>query len=179
MKDRPDAILALEDGKIFRGQSFGAIGTSGGEVVFNTSMVGYQEILTDPSYCGQLVCMTYPHIGNYGVNMLDVESMVPQVSGFIVREGSAISSNWRAADTLQHYLAATHIVGIQQIDTRALTKHIRKYGAKRGFISSEETNPANLRERFEELPEISGLDLVQKVTCQNNYLWNEPLQDGW
>lgn len=179
MKDKPKAVLVLEDGKVFEGKSYGAVGTTGGEVVFNTSMVGYQEILTDPSYCGQLICMTYPHIGNYGVNMIDIESMAPQASGFIIREGSAISSNWRAADTLEHYLSATHIVGIQQIDTRALTRHLREHGATRGFISSEETNPAKLRERFDALPEMTGLDLVQKVTCQQSYLWHEALQDDW
>jgi carbamoyl-phosphate synthase small subunit len=179
MTEKQKAVLVLEDGRTFDGKSYGAIGTTGGEVVFNTSMIGYQEIITDPSYCGQLVCMTYPHIGNYGVNMLDIESMLPQVSGFIVREGSSISSNWRAADTLEHYLSATHIVGIQEIDTRALTKHIREHGAKRGIISSEMTDASKLRERFDEMPEMAGLDLVQKVTCRKSYLWHEPLQDGW
>lgn len=179
MREKQKAVLLLEDGRTFEGNSYGAIGTTGGEVVFNTSMIGYQEIITDPSYCGQLVCMTYPHIGNYGVNMLDIESMLPQVSGFIVREGSSISSNWRSADTLEHYLSANHIVGMQEIDTRALTKHIREHGAKRAIISSEIIDAGKLRERFEEMPEMAGLDLVQKVTCQKSYLWHEPLQDGW
>lgn len=179
MKRKRKAVLVLDDGTTYEGYAFGAIGTTGGEVVFNTSMVGYQEILTDPSYCGQLVCMTYPHIGNYGVNMVDVESMLPQVSGFIVREGSAISSNWRAGDTLEHYLFSHHIVGIQEIDTRALTRHIRTHGARRGLISSEILDPKVLRERFDELPSMEGLDLVQRVTCKRSYLWEEPLPDDW
>lgn len=179
MKEKHKAILVLDDGKIFDGTAFGAIGSTSGEVVFNTSMVGYQEILTDPSYSGQLVCMTYPHIGNYGVNMMDIESMIPQVSGLIVREGSSISSNWRAGNTLERYLAGSHIVGIQEIDTRALTRHIREHGTKRGIISSEETNPAKLRERFDGMPEMTGLDLVKKVTCKKSYIWREALENNW
>ncbi|MCA9743913.1 MAG: glutamine-hydrolyzing carbamoyl-phosphate synthase small subunit [Deferribacteres bacterium] len=179
MSERQKAVLVLDDGKVFNGYAYGAIGTTSGEVVFNTSMVGYQEIITDPSYSGQLVCMTYPHIGNYGVNMVDVESMIPQSSGLIVREGSPISSNWRAGNTLERYLAGSHIVGIQEIDTRALTRHIREHGAKRGIISSEETNPEKLRERFEGIPEMTGLDLVQQVTCQKSYIWKEPLENNW
>ncbi len=174
-----DAVLILEDGMIFRGKAFGAVGTTGGEVVFNTSMAGYQEILTDPSYKGQLVCMTYPHIGNYGINGSDVESAKPQVAGFIVREGCTVPSNWRAGDSLENYLQQAGIVGIQEIDTRALTRHIREHGAKRGIISSEETRPERLRERFEILPQMQGQDLVQHVTCQEPYEWTEPLPETW
>ncbi len=174
-----DAVLVLEDGKTFKGKAFGAVGTTQGEVVFNTSMVGYQEIITDPSYCGQLVCMTYPHIGNYGVNMRDLESLTPQVSGFIVREGCYIPSNWRSADTLDHYLAAAHVVGIQEIDTRALTRHIREHGAKAGVISSEGVAVDDLLDQLKSAPHMQGSDLVQRVTCLESYKWRESLPDNW
>src|SRR5882724_6294450 len=130
------AILALEDGSVFHGTSFGARATACGEVCFNTSMTGYQEILTDPSYAGQIVTMTYPHIGNYGVNAEDVESAHPQVAGFIVREVSTMASSWRASGALHRYLDESGIVGISEIDTRALTRHLRTHGAKRGVIST-------------------------------------------
>ena len=131
------AKLAFEDGSVFSGYAFGADGTTSGEVVFNTSMTGYQEILTDPSYCGQIVTMTYPEMGNYGVNEEDVESRAPHLSGFIVRNVSRVASNFRSAETLGHYLKRNNIVGISDIDTRAVVKKIRSQGAMRGVISSE------------------------------------------
>ena len=133
---KKEALLALEDGRFFRGYSFGAEGEAEGEVVFNTSMMGYQEILTDPSYKGQMVCMTYPLIGNYGVNREDVESTKPFVEGFIVKEVSRIYSNWRASEDLGSYLKRNGVVGIEGIDTRALTKHLREEGAKKAVIST-------------------------------------------
>src|SRR4051794_36796818 len=129
--------LALEDGTVFTGQGFGAAGTSEGEVVFNTSMTGYQEILTDPSYKGQIVTMTYPLIGNYGINKTDVESKSPHVAGFIVKELSPVASNWRSDLTLSEYLKRNNIIGLQGIDTRALTRRLRTRGAMRGILSTE------------------------------------------
>jgi len=130
------AILALEDGSVFEGQAFGRTGETTGEVVFNTALCGYQEVLTDPSYAGQIVTMTYPHIGNYGVNREDVESARPQVAGFVVREASTVASSWRASGELHRYLDENGVVGISEIDTRALTRHLRTHGAKRGIIST-------------------------------------------
>jgi carbamoyl-phosphate synthase small subunit len=129
-----DAVLALEDGLVLRGRAFGSPGEAYGEVVFNTSMTGYQEILTDPSYKGQLVCMTYPLIGNYGVNKEDVESTRPFLEGFIVKEASRIYSNWRATEDLGSYLGRHGIVGIEGVDTRRLTKHLREHGAKKAVL---------------------------------------------
>src|SRR6185503_15554100 len=134
--DSLQATLALEDGIVFNGKAFGRIGETFGEVVFNTSLCGYQEVLTDPSYRGQLVTMTYPHIGNYGVNRDDVESSRPQVAGFIVREISTSASSWRASGELNRYLEEAGVVGISEIDTRMLTRHLRTHGAKRGVISA-------------------------------------------
>src|SRR6186997_2868578 len=131
------AILALEDGRIFEGESFGATGTRVGEICFNTSMTGYQEVLTDPSYRGQIVAMTYPLIGNYGVNELDQESAEPHVRGFVIEELSAIPSNWRSQGTLEDYLKKWEIPGIQGIDTRALTRHLRDKGAMKGCLTTE------------------------------------------
>ena len=133
---RPRAVLALEDGTVFEGRSFGRAGEVTGEVVFNTALCGYQEVLTDPSYAGQVVTMTYPHIGNYGVNLEDVESARPQVAGFIVREVSTVVSSWRASGDRGRYLDDHGIVGISEIDTRALTRHLRTHGAKRGVVSA-------------------------------------------
>src|SRR5438045_3456395 len=141
------AILALEDGTVFHGQAFGARASACGEVCFNTSMTGYQEILTDPSYKGQIVTMTYPLIGNYGVNEQDVESWKPHVAGFVIRELSPVVSNWRADHTLANYLAANGVPGIQGIDTRALTKKLRVRGALNGFIS---TRPISDQEAVEQ-----------------------------
>ena len=171
-----NAILALSDGTIFEGESFCAEGETIGEVVFNTSMIGYQEILTDPSYKGQIVTMTYPMIGNYGINEEDVESVKPQAAGFIIKEGSKILSNWRAQKSLDEYLKDYNIVGIQGIDTRALTKHIRDKGAQQGIISTIDFNPGSLIKKAKESPKMIGRDLVKEVTCHEKYHWTE---GGW
>src|ERR1044071_227665 len=147
MGQKDSAILALEDGRVWRGRSWAADGEACGEMVFNTSMTGYQEILTDPSYAGQIVCMTYPLIGNYGVNAEDVESRRPWVEGFVVREASPIASNWRSMETLDAYLKRNNIVGIEHIDTRALVRHIRDKGAMRSAISTVELDPERLLEK--------------------------------
>lgn len=169
---KKEAILALEDGRIFRGFSFGAAGESAGEVVFNTSLMGYQEILTDPSYKGQMVCMTYPLIGNYGINREDAESTRPHVEGFIVKEVSRIYSNWRATEDLGSYLKRNHIVGIEGIDTRALTKHLREEGAKKGVISTQGLDPESLVKKAAASPGLIGRDLVKEVMCKKSYDWN-------
>ncbi|MCF7823463.1 MAG: glutamine-hydrolyzing carbamoyl-phosphate synthase small subunit [Candidatus Marinimicrobia bacterium] len=166
------AILLLENGHHFKGLSFGAIGTSGGEVCFNTSMTGYQEILTDPSYKGQIVTMTAPHIGNYGINPEDIESDRIQVQGFIVREASPVFSNYRATQSLQSYLNDAGIVGIQGIDTRALTRMIRNEGAMNGIISSEILDPAVLKIQLEQVPSMNGRDLVKEVSCLKPWQWS-------
>lgn len=163
------AILVLEDGRAFRGLSFGAEGECVGEMVFNTSMTGYQEILTDPSYAGQIVCMTYPLIGNYGVNMEDAESRRPWVEGFVVREASRIASNWRSQETLDSYLKRHHIVGIEHIDTRALVRHIRSQGAMRAIISSVELDEAILLEKVKIAPEMKNRELASAVTTAERY----------
>lgn len=163
------AWLALEDGLWFDGVSFGARGETGGEVVFNTSLTGYQEVLTDPSYAGQIVAMTYPHIGNYGVNPEDVESEKPQVAGFIVREVSMVASSWRASGELHRYLADHGIVGISEIDTRALTRHLRTRGALRGIVSTEDDDPERLAEKARALPSMTGSDLARQVTTRERY----------
>jgi carbamoyl-phosphate synthase small subunit len=167
------AVLALADGMVFEGHSFGAEGETSGEIVFNTSMTGYQEILTDPSYKGQIVTMTYTQIGNYGVNDEDVESAKPYVEGFIVKEHLDIPSNWRAKKTLHQYLAENGIVGIQGIDTRALTRHLRDFGAQPGVISTKDMNYESLAAKAKALPKMSGLDLVKDVTCKKPYQWDE------
>lgn len=167
------AILALEDGLVFEGTSFGAEGEAYGEVVFNTSMTGYQEILTDPSYKGQMVCMTYPLIGNYGVNREDVESTRPFVEGFIVKEVSRIYSNWRASEDLGSYLRRNKVVGIEGIDTRALTKHLREEGAKKGVISTKDLDSQSLVRKAKNSPGLEGRDLIKEVTCAKAYDWNK------
>ena len=167
------AILALADGLVFEGHSFGAEGETSGEVVFNTSMTGYQEILTDPSYKGQIVTMTYTQMGNYGVNHEDVESSKPYVEGFIVKEHLNFSSNWRTKKSLQLYLDENGIVGIQGIDTRALTRHLRDFGAQPGVISTIELVPENVVAKAKTLPKMSGLDLAKDVTCKIPYQWEE------
>src|SRR5947209_11885968 len=151
------AILALEDGSLFHGGGFGARASACGEVCFNTSMTGYQEILTDPSYKGQIVTMTYPLIGNYGVNSQDVESWRPHVSGFVIRELSPVVSNWRADTSLAAYLQENGIPGIQGIDTRALTKKLRVRGAMNGFISTEDISDEEARRRAREWPGLLGV----------------------
>src|SRR6266480_3578057 len=166
------ALLALEDGRVFRGRSWAAEGEACGEVVFNTSMTGYQEVLTDPSYAGQIVTMTCPEIGNYGVSPADVESRVPQVAGFIVREASPIASNWRSEGTLREYLVANSIVAVSDIDTRALTRKLRSSGVMRGVImTGQALDPAALIERARSLPTMEGSDLVRDVTCREPFDW--------
>lgn len=165
------ALLALADGTMFEGRSFGAEGEAVGEVVFNTSMTGYQEILTDPSYKGQIVVMTYPLIGNYGVNEEDVESRRPFVEGFVVKECSPYPSNWRSRKSLDQYLKEHGIIGIQGIDTRALTKHIRDRGAQEGIISTIDLDPESLVEKAKASPGLIGRDLVKEVTCDKPYTW--------
>jgi carbamoyl-phosphate synthase small subunit len=172
MKDKNKAILALEDGFALEGISFGAQGEAFGEVVFNTSMTGYQEILTDPSYKGQLVTMTYPLIGNYGINEEDVESIHPWVEGFIVKENSAIYSNWRAKSSLDDYLKKHNIIGISGIDTRSLTRRIRLQGAMKAVISSKDFDKKSLVRKAQESPGLVGADLVKDVTCEKSYEWN-------
>ncbi len=167
------AVLALADGTVFEGYSFGAEGETSGEIVFNTSMTGYQEIMTDPSYRGQIVTMTYTQIGNYGVNEEDVESAKPYVEGFIVKEYLDFPSNWRMTKSLGQYLKENGIVGIQGIDTRALTRHIRDFGAQPGVISTRDTNPGSLAAKARALPKMNGLDLVKDVTCKAAYQWEQ------
>jgi len=167
------AKLALENGTVFEGESFGARGEITGEVVFNTSMTGYQEIFTDPSYCGQIVTLTYPLIGNYGINTEDVESAHPQVSGVVVRENSARASNFRAGETLGAWLAAHNVMAIEGIDTRMLTRMLRTDGALRGILSTNEMDDARLVARASASPSMSGLDLATKVTCEKPYSWDE------
>jgi carbamoyl-phosphate synthase small subunit len=166
------AILALEDGSVFHGQGFGARASACGEVCFNTSMTGYQEILTDPSYKGQIVTMTYPLIGNYGVNSQDVESWKTHAAGFVIRELSPVVSNWRADSSLEKYLEDNGIPGIQGIDTRALTKKLRVRGALNGFISTEEISEAEAVKRAKEFVFV-GVDYVKEVTHKKEFRWDE------
>ena len=163
------AILVLEDGRTFNGASFGADGETFGEMVFNTSMSGYQEILTDPSYAGQIVCMTYPLIGNYGVNETDVESRCPWVEGFVVREASRIASNWRSTESLDDYLKRNNIVGIEHVDTRALVRHIRDKGAMRAGISTVDTDAKKLLDKILASPEMANRELASVVTIDEQF----------
>jgi carbamoyl-phosphate synthase small subunit len=165
------ALLALEDGTWYQGLSVGAPGEAGGELVFNTSMTGYQEILTDPSYAGQIVTMTSPEIGNCGVTPEDVESVAPKVAGFVVREASPLASNWRARATLGDYLAEHGIVAIAGVDTRVLTRKLRSAGVMRAIIATGECDPAALVRRSRDLPAMEGSDLVKEVTCQSVFEW--------
>jgi carbamoyl-phosphate synthase small subunit len=167
------AILALEDGSVFHGTGFGAKASACGEVCFNTSMTGYQEILTDPSYKGQIVTMTYPLIGNYGINTVDVESWRSHVSGFVVREVSPVVSNWRADRSLPEYLEQNGIPGIQGIDTRALTKKLRVRGALNGFISTEGLSEEEAVRQAKEWPGLEGVDYVKEVTHKEAFRWDE------
>jgi carbamoyl-phosphate synthase small subunit len=167
-----NALLALEDGTVFHGPGFGASAAACGEVCFNTSMTGYQEILTDPSYKGQIVTMTYPLIGNYGVNEQDVESWRPHVAGFVIRELSPIVSNWRADHTLAGYLEQNGIPAIQGIDTRALTKKLRVRGALKGFLSTQPISDAEAVERAQQWPGLVGIDYVREVSHKEPFLWD-------
>jgi carbamoyl-phosphate synthase small subunit len=166
------AVLALENGTIYHGQSAGFEGETSGEVVFNTSMTGYQEVLTDPSYAGQIVTMTCAEIGNYGVSPEDVESRKPHVAGFIIRDESPVASNWRARSTLREYLAANRIVAISDIDTRALTRLLRSSGVMRGVIAAgSDLRPDDLVDRARAIPQMEGSDLVKDVTCDTAFDW--------
>ncbi|MBD3395734.1 MAG: glutamine-hydrolyzing carbamoyl-phosphate synthase small subunit [Chitinivibrionales bacterium] len=167
------AILFLEDGRTFIGESFGAEGEAIGEVVFNTSLTGYQEILTDPSYKAQMITMTYPHIGNYGINEEDVESDRPQAAALIVRECCSYPSNWRMQKSLDEYLKEHNVPGIHGIDTRALTKHIRDVGAQQGIVSTIDFDETSLKRKLEAAPAMVGRDLVKDVTCPEPYSWEE------
>jgi len=167
------AILALEDGRTFQGISFGADGERTGEVVFNTSMTGYQEVLTDPSYKAQIVTMTYPLIGNYGANNEDIESKSVQVEGFIVREASRIASNWRSGFSLQELLRKHGIVAMEDVDTRALTRHLRTRGAMKGIISTVDLDPDSLVQKARNWEGLVGQDIVKRVTVERRYQWRE------
>lgn len=167
------AILALEDGSVFHGEGFGARASACGEVCFNTSMTGYQEIVTDPSYKGQIVTMTYPLIGNYGVNRVDIESWRPHVAGFVIRELSPVVSNWRADYSLAEYLEQNGIPGIQGVDTRALTKKLRVRGAMNGFISTEGVSAEEAVRRAKDWPGLVGVDYVREVTHREAFRWDE------
>lgn len=166
-----NAILALEDGTWYRGVAAGATGEAHGEVVFNTSMTGYQEVLTDPSYAGQIVTMTAPQIGNYGVAPGDAESQTPRVAGFVVREASPVASNWRADGSLRDYLVRNHIVAIADIDTRALTRVLRSAGVMRGVIGTGAVDPDALVAKARAIPKMEGADLVKDVTCDQSFRW--------
>jgi carbamoyl-phosphate synthase small subunit len=165
------ALLALEDGLVLKGRSFTGPGECLGEVVFNTAMTGYQEILTDPSYKGQIVTMTYPLMGNYGVNFEDPESRGVQVEGFIAKEYHPYPSNWRAKGNLADYLQGSGKLGVEGFDTRAITKRLREVGAMRGLVSTQDLDPASLVRRARELPSMEGRDLVPQVTCRAPYWW--------
>ena len=167
------ALIVLEDGTVYEGWAFGAFGEKVGEIVFNTSMTGYQEILTDPSYKGQIVTMTYPLIGNYGTNSEDLESDGPKVEGFIVRDYSRAWSNWRGEESLEDFLKRHGIIGIEGVDTRALTRHIRLQGAMKGCISTEDLDPQRLLQKAREWIGLVGQDMVKYVTCQKPYKWSD------
>ena len=173
------AILALEDGTILHGEGFGAVATAVAEVVFNTSMTGYQEVLTDPSYHGQMVVMTASHIGNVGVNAEDVESSRPWVQGFIVREISPLVSNWRATESLPAYLARHGIPGISEIDTRSLTRHLRTAGVLKGALATDGTPAARLVELAQRWAGLDGRDLVKEGTCAGPHTWEEGAAPAW
>ena len=173
MKEKNAAILLLDDGKLFKGTTFGATGQSIGEVCFNTGMTGYQEILTDPSYAKQIVTMTAPHIGNYGVNANDIESEKIQVSGFVIKEETTFPSSWRSEMSLGDYLKKQNIVGIKNIDTRALTRYIRDNGAMNGIISSTTDNKNELTSKLKSSPSMTGLDLAKIVSTKNIYDWSD------
>ena len=171
MNKSNSTILLLADGRIFEGKSFGYQGETTGEVCFNTGMTGYQEILTDPSYCKQIVTMTSPHIGNYGINEEDIESENIQVAGFVIKEETMTPSNWRSTQSLGEYLKKNKIVGIKEIDTRSLTRHIRDKGAMNGIISSNDLDIQSLEKKLKKFPDMNGLDLAKDVTTQKKYKW--------
>ena len=168
---KPPAILALEDGTVFHGTAFGAEGEKSGEVVFNTGMTGYQEVLTDPSYKGQIVTMTYTQVGNYGITPEDAESWQPWVEGFVVRESCEVPSNWRSAQSMTDYLRQNDIIGIEGLDTRKLTRHIRNAGAQIGVISTVDLDPESVVEKARRAPRLEEVDLVRVVTCDRAREW--------
>lgn len=167
------AVLALEDGRFFNGRAAGAIARRGGEVVFNTSLTGYQEVFSDPSYSGQIVCLTYPHIGNVGANLDDQESQRPFIEALVVREFSPLASNWRSTETAQQYLEQNRIPVIWDLDTRALVRHIRRVGALRGIVSTDGTPAEQLIQQARALPAMSGLELASRVSCEKPYRWDK------
>jgi len=171
------AILALEDGRVFRGRGYGAPGERFGEVVFNTSLSGYQEILTDPSYAGQIVCLTYPHIGNYGTNPLDSESSSPYAEGLVVRELAELASNWRSVESASEFLADFGVPVISDIDTRALVRHLRTHGSMRAVLSTVDFDEQSLLRKVNASPNMVGLDLASRVTTSARYDWSEPSTD--
>jgi carbamoyl-phosphate synthase small subunit len=175
------ALLALEDGRFFEGESFGATGTRAGEICFNTAMTGYQEVLTDPSYHGQIVAMTYPLIGNYGTNSLDQESRSPHVRGFVIEELSEVPSSWRSEMSLDEYLQKWEVVGVQGIDTRALTRHLRTRGAMKAYLTTEAISPAEATQRAIEGEGVIGMDYVREVSTPKIYQWdpNDKLSTPW
>ena len=173
------AILVLADGSYYRGWSFGASGTTIGEVVFNTGMTGYQEVITDPSYCGQIVTFTYPELGNVGVNPEDEESNYPQTKGIVARNITRRPSNWRATQSLSDYLVQHNVPGIYGVDTRELTRKIRVEGAMNGAISSEILEPEQLLTQVQQAPQMAGLNLVKEVTTKEVYEWTEPTNSHW
>lgn len=172
MNQLKSGVLALEDGSVFRGLAFGAARTVSGEAVFNTSMTGYQEVLTDPSYFGQIVTMTAVQIGNYGINEEDVESDGPKVAGFVVRELSPVASNWRSTGDLSSYLSRNNVPGLQEIDTRALTKKLRVDGAMKACLSTEGLSDAEAIDRAKNWEGIVGVDFVKEVSCTDRFVWN-------
>lgn len=179
---RRKALLLLEDGTVFKGWTFAGEGHALGEVVFNTSMTGYQEVLTDPSYKGQIVAMTYPLTGTYGINEEDMESSAIQVEAFVVKEYQEFVSNWRSTRTLAQFLNQFGKIGIDGIDTRALTRHLRVAGAMRGIIATDTDNERELMDRVQAFPGLNGIDLVQHVTCEKPYRWDcgpKPGTPGW
>src|SRR5579864_7252730 len=176
IQPRP-AVLALEDGRIFNGRAAGARARRGGEVVFNTSLTGYQEVFTDPSYTGQIVCLTYPHIGNVGANLEDEESPRPFIEALIVREFSQVSSNWRSSESAQLYLNRHKIPVIWDIDTRALVRHIRNVGALRGMVSTDGTPADQLIHEAKQLPTMAGQELAGRVSCKKPYSWEKGSAD--
>ena len=168
------AILALEDGRIFRGEGYGAAVECSGEVVFNTSLTGYQEIFTDPSYAGQIVVLTNPQIGNYGTNAADAEAKRPYIEGLVVREFSLISSNWRSEQVADEYLERYNVPVISEIDTRALVRHLREHGVMRGVISTKESDPAVLIAKARAIRKMDGTDLASVVSTKESYEWRQP-----
>ncbi len=173
------AKLVLEDGQSYDCYSFGADGETTGEIVFNTSMTGYQEILSDPSYCGQMIVMTYPLIGNYGVNTDDLESQKPQVRAFIVKELCTYPSNWRSHQSLDSFLKKNGVMGIEGLDTRAITRHIRNCGAMRAIISTHDLKVPSLLEKVKNSPGMIGANLVDEVTCKSPYSWDQANLPDW